>query len=148
MVAPEGDVLRAEIGDAVAVWDGMVGTGRAGAKPWSAGLVVVVSSDTGVPNKSGTSVWVGPAAGGGTGRPPVATVVELDVDLAVVVVVGFCVVEVVVDAGGTAGVVVVVLAGGVVVLVVVWANTSPAVVRARNASAPKSTGKTRRTVQL
>ncbi len=120
----------------------MVAVGRRGTNPCS---VVVVAIETGVPSRSATSGCDAPEGGGGTGRPPLelaaVVVVVAPPERAVVVVVGFCVVEV--DEGGT-GAAVVVVVGGVVVVVDSWAITSPAA-KARKASAPKSTGKARRT---
>ena len=95
------------------------------------------------PSSDGSSGWAGPAAGGGFGAPvPPPVVVGVVVPgLAVVVVVGRVVDGPVV----TAGVVVVVVGIDVVVVGSSCANAETPRVRARNASAPTTIDKRRRT---
>jgi hypothetical protein len=105
-VAPVGAFVCEAMGAACCVFVATVERGRR-ANGTAVG-VVVVAMETGVPTRSGTSGCDAPEAGGGTGRPPLPTVVVEPVDLTVVVV--RAVVVVVVDGvvGVTIGEVVVV----------------------------------------
>jgi hypothetical protein len=135
-VKPDGESELVEIGVVMFV----------GREPWLNGSkaptiveVVVVEMSTGVPSKSGTSVCVGPAAGGGIGRPPFASVVVVAGFTVVVVVVVDVVVVGTVGSGSTAVVLVVV---GVVGTCAVACDNP---ITDRDASAPKQTETTRRT---
>lgn len=112
------------------------------------GTPVVVVISTGEPIRSGTRVWDGPDAGGGTGAVLFFVVVAVVAPRPVVVVLLRAVVVVVTSGGAVVdGGVVVVGAGGGVVVVgsSTCARTPVAVIPEQIASAPNQTQRLRRT---